>query len=184
MAQNLLDKEIDKFYNSSSYFNLKYVLGEIYLKLNNYDKSLQIFNELADYEISEPYSLSAIQIIKLIKYDIKLAKDYVLSSPASQREMIEKVADIRLKKSFYYLFYKTNNSFFDSLRTSDFDKKEKYVEYNLYLVSEKLFQLNKFNLARNFIIESILLNKNKKNYCLYTNQLRKINWFINYYGIN
>ncbi|MFH0733728.1 MAG: hypothetical protein V1773_04030 [bacterium] len=184
LAHNLLDKEIDKFYNSSSYFNLKYVLGEIYLKLNNYDKSLQIFNELVGYEISESYTLSALQIIKLIKYDFELANNFILSSTKVQKNLIEKVRDIKLKKGFYYLFYKKNNSFFDSLKTGDFDKNEKYIEYNLYLVSEKLFQLNKYNLAREFIIESILLNKNKKNYCLYTNQLRKINWFINYCGIN
>ncbi len=184
LAFNLLDKEIDKFYNSSSYFNLKYVLGEVYLKLGNYEKSKKIFNELKNYEITEVYSLSVINILNLTNYDTDLANRFVFSSPKIELNIVEKIKNIKLKKRFYFLYLKNSSSFYDSLSTNDFDKNDKFVSYNFYLISEKLFQLNKFELAKSFIVESLLLNKNKVNYCLFTNQLRKINWFINLSAIN
>jgi len=184
-AQSYLITEIDSFKNTSYYFNLQMVLGDLYIKNKSFDDANSLFRDFTKNAPNNSYYTQALFRSYLIRRGNEFAYTYVTGE-------LEEKYDMLLQINRGNLVYESIPSLITISKLLDKDPSEieKLLEtqfrvegalssYCAFYVSNYFVDTNNYKLARKFSALSV-------KYCPLQSvevrkaQLDKIEWFIKF----
>lgn len=183
-AESLIEKNINIFNKSSGFFLLRFLLADIKAKINKQSEALLIFKELLSNSISYSYD----QIIKFrilyMKKNFTEAKKIIFDKK-NQLNTLLKIFMQGNKSETIGLLLEANfdNNNIYKLVKSYFENEYQVVDVNsaetAYRASKLFIKKGDYLLAKKLAIQSLNYAANYKKE-IYTAQLKRINWFMNF----
>jgi hypothetical protein len=184
-AQEFLASEIEDFANTSYYFNLQLLLGELYIKSKNTTKAKAIFNDLSNKKPNDKYYTRALFGSYLLSRGSNFAYNYVTAEPEKRYDILLQANKGNLKYSTIPTLLNLSNAL--GKKSSEMDRLLRnrlrvsgaLSSYCAFYASKYFVYRTNYKLAKKFAVQA-------KNYCpkqskeVRNAQVDKINWFIKF----
>jgi hypothetical protein len=184
-AESYLSAEIEKFANTSYYFRLQLVLGELFIKNKEYSKASTVFRDLANERPNDAYYSSALFRSYLLRRGGKFANNYLAGAPEDKyKELIRMNSGRLVYESLPTLFALSKSLNKDSgeiqkLLRSNLSVSNSLSSYCAFMASKYFVDMGKYRLARTYAVKA------KSHSPSYSREVReaqvdKIDWFIKF----